>query len=74
MDKSDKFRVVLWAMLGAAFICVLVVSSVYYSAKNQRAVEMIEKGVNPVAVPCVFDNESGVNPTCIALATRRGRK
>ena len=71
MSNESKFWIVQWAIFCIAIIVVTLCTTIYWKDHNDKIVELIEKGVDPVAIMCAMQDDHGNHPTCIVLAAKR---
>jgi hypothetical protein len=70
MSDESKF----WLGVTVAFLTTVVLVSYlitsYWKDHNEKVVDMIKQGINPVAVMCAMQDSYGKNPTCVVLASK----
>ena len=71
MDNVQKFWVVIWAIINITIISVVAIGTNYWMDHNTKVVDLISKGVDPVAALCAMQDDNGNNPTCIVLAVKK---
>lgn len=71
MTGTEKFWVAFNSLVAAVLIALIFSLTTYWTDHNTKIVELIEKGVDPVAVMCAMQDDYGTYPTCIILATKK---
>ena len=71
MHSDDKF----WATISGLFIILVLgltsLGTTYWTDHNNKIVQLIEKGVDPVEVMCAMQDDYGNNPVCLISASKK---
>jgi hypothetical protein len=70
MSDQSKFWIGINFILSFALVVIVYFSTSYWKDHNQKVVDLINSGVNPVAAMCAMQDDYGKHPTCIILATK----
>jgi hypothetical protein len=70
MEDSSKFWLGINFIVAFSLVAIFYFSTAYWKDHNQKIVDLIESGTNPVAAMCAMQDDYGKHPTCIILATK----
>lgn len=66
-NSENRFWVSIWALAAGALVSIILISSIYNAAQDNRITEMVESGVNPIEAHCAFAGERE-SAMCTAIA------
>lgn len=68
MDSNDKFWLSLWTLAACTLFAILVVSLAYNASFDQKVVDMVLKGTDPIAARCaIAGGETLIKAPCASL-------
>jgi hypothetical protein len=70
MDNYGKFWISIIALLVFTVLGITYLSTNYYKTMDQRIVDMITAGVDPIAASCAMSDTYNRQPTCVIYATK----
>ena len=70
MNSESKFWLIFNATLLTAIVLVSYMTMSYWKDHNEKVVNMIKQGINPVAIMCAMQDSYGRHPTCVVLASK----
>lgn len=71
MDSNDKFWLGFFSVFSLAVVLIVFSSQCYYSKQADVALSMVKTGYSPTEAMCALQGNSGQNPECIILATKK---
>lgn len=70
LDSDQQFLCAMAIILGTFIWSIVHEATGYWEDHNTKIVEMIDKGVDPIAALCAMQDDMGNNPSCVILATK----
>ena len=70
MSEDGKFWTAIWCIITVASVALSVVYATYSIDHNTKILEMVSKGVSPMAAMCGLQDVRGNNPVCVLLASK----
>lgn len=71
MSSDAKFWVAQFAILAVIILGIAGYTTSYNKAFDERIVELVKAGTDPIAAVCALEDQRGVNPTCVVLSAKR---
>ena len=68
--QENTFWLGVWGILSTLILGIIFLCVIYWSDYNTKIVKLIEKGVPPIEVMCVLQDDYGNTSRCIILATK----
>jgi len=66
----EKTGIIITFIIASCITANIGISLLYWNATNQKIVDMVKDGVDPVAAICAIQDDYGKMPVCIALAAK----
>tara|TARA_R110000851_G_scaffold321887_1_gene487585 strand:- start:59 stop:277 length:219 start_codon:yes stop_codon:yes gene_type:complete len=70
MSDESKFWLCINFIVASTLVAIVYFSTSYWKDHNQKVVDLINSGSDPISVMCAMQDDYGNHPTCIILATK----
>ena len=73
MNGEQKFWVFINSVICITIIAITSHVTDYWKDHNDKIVQLIEQGADPIAVMCAMQDDYGTNPVCLMLAAKTNK-